>query len=104
MVQYIVDLLERRLWSALEEANNHIGIYEEFTEDMVKHHNTQLMEWRSLICAYESHAPGVKSPYEIEGESTSRPLFSCETMLELTRKLLRYNTCDGHEAAGQGRG
>lgn len=65
----VVDLFERRLKAALEEAKNHIGIYEEFTEDLMKHYPEQLQEWRTTIRAYESRVPRMKSPYEVEGES-----------------------------------
>lgn len=68
---HVVDLFERRLQTALEEAHNHIGIYEEFTEDLMKHHLDQLQEWRATIRTYESGSSGMKSPYTVEGESTT---------------------------------
>lgn len=63
--------LLRRLEDALVEAKDHIEIYEEFSEDLNKHHEGQLEVWRIAILEYERGTAGAKSPYEVEAEGKS---------------------------------
>lgn len=66
-------LLLRRLKNALAEGEDHIGIFQEFTEDVEASHAKQLEEWTTRILAYEegNMSPDKTSPYDIEGEGDS---------------------------------
>lgn len=72
-------LLERRLEAALVEAEDHIGIFEEFTADLTKvrddedqeqarERQEQVVVWRQSVLRFESGDMSGPSPYDMDGE------------------------------------
>lgn len=55
----------------MEEAADHISIFEEFTTDLNKDHPEQIVEWRQSILLWESGDMSGRSPYDIDGEGMS---------------------------------
>lgn len=66
----VAQFLLRRLKSAIAEGQEHIKVFEEFTEDLAASHDTQLDAWRKMILEYEAGGMSVneKSPYDIDGD------------------------------------
>lgn len=66
----LADLFERKLENALVEAEEHIGIFEEFTADLNQEHSEEVVEWRRSILLWESGDMRGSSPYDIDGSGT----------------------------------
>lgn len=61
-------LLERRLENALVEAEDHIGIFEEFTTDLNEDHADEVARWRRSVLEWEDGDMNGSSPYDLDGE------------------------------------
>lgn len=63
------------------EAEDHIGIFEEFTADLNKEHSEEIKEWRGSVLKWESGDMSGTSPYDLEGEGMAIVLVLCSKKL-----------------------